>query len=137
MPSMMELWERSQFLAKTLRDRDVEELESIFQAQVTFHSQYLSAIENMTDKEREEFVAYMCDCIVAEAVEAKDWTPWKKWKKARWPHKQMRIEILFELVDILHFMVNALIALKFEPADLIGAFWAKNEENERRQRDGY
>lgn len=71
---------------------------------------------------------------------------WKKWKKN---HDELRNEplstlsdferkeLMFEVVDAFHFMLNELLALGFTSQDLFVYYYIKNAENFRRQKDGY
>lgn len=81
------------------------------------------------------------DAIIHEAVEARDWLPWKHWKTYQAPsaHEalQIRGEVAVEVVDMLHFVLNAAILLGLGPKELAGVYAAKNQENRDRASRGY
>jgi hypothetical protein len=71
---------------------------------------------------------------------------WKKWKKDHAKSYQMpfhemslddRKELMFELVDIQHFLFNMMIAVGMTPEILTNMYFAKNKENRNRQLKGY
>lgn len=45
--------------------------------------------------------------------------------------------MVFEMIDIMHFVVNMLLALKIESKDLYVLYMLKNLENARRYNSGY
>lgn len=71
---------------------------------------------------------------------------WKKWKSN---HDEIRAEklddmsdfekkeLLFEKIDILHFVVNCMLALGITPEDMFVMYYIKNAENFARQERGY
>lgn len=48
-----------------------------------------------------------------------------------------REKVIGELVDVGHFIANCLVALDVSDAEWEAAYRAKQDENRRRQRDGY
>lgn len=91
------------------------------------------------------------EAIQSEFEEIRDRLPWKAWKtnhrlraNGNVLHgpaemdEDMRFEIKFELVDILHFLANMMITAGFESWDEVERwYYAKNKENFRRQAEGY
>ena len=71
---------------------------------------------------------------------------WKKWK-ARYPEAQAKpisemspedqLEIKFELVDIIHFVLNMVTGLGMTSEELFKLYYLKNLENFKRQDNGY
>jgi hypothetical protein len=71
---------------------------------------------------------------------------WKAWKADNANQRAMtidsmteedRLEMVFEMIDIMHFVVNMLLALKIESKDLYVLYMLKNLENARRYNSGY
>lgn len=71
---------------------------------------------------------------------------WKPWKGAHKDISTMKFnemtdsdlkELKMELIDIQHFLFNMMLAVGMTPAELFNYYFSKNEENRRRQKDGY
>lgn len=71
---------------------------------------------------------------------------WKAWKADNANQRastidsmpeEDRLEMVFEMIDIMHFVVNMLLALKIESKDLYVLYMLKNLENARRYNSGY
>lgn len=71
---------------------------------------------------------------------------WKPWKADNAFTKNMgmenlserdRKELLMEIVDMFHFFMNYAVSVGFNGSDIANAYVAKNEENVRRQQEGY
>lgn len=82
------------------------------------------------------------EAMHAELAEILDWLPWKEWKTYRMdlaaaPEEALKKELLFEVVDLMHFSNNIAVAIGASYADLMAAYEAKQQENRRRQREGY
>lgn len=88
-------------------------------------------------------VRFNREAIEDEFAEIMDMLPWKEWKtyKARGEGDPIseddRIELAYELVDILHFLFNLFIALGVDWQLMLNIYLTKNLENQRRQREGY
>lgn len=86
------------------------------------------------------------EAIDSEWEEIRDRLPWKAWKSDHirrladddlMPEDQ-RLEIKYELIDSLHFLLNMMIAAGFTSWHEVESFyWAKNRENLDRQERGY
>ena len=85
------------------------------------------------------------EATLSEWEEIRDRLPWKAWKK---DHRMrfigntmpddVRLEIKYELVDTLHFLLNMMIAAGFTSWHEVESFYyAKNRENLDRQERGY
>ena len=71
---------------------------------------------------------------------------WKKWK-ARYQEAQSKnisdmsdsdqLEIKFEMIDILHFVLNMFIGLGLDAEEIFKLYYLKNAANFKRQDDGY
>ena len=46
-------------------------------------------------------------------------------------------ELLFEIVDKLHFFINFAVSAGFTGSDIANAYYTKNHENIERQKRGY
>jgi hypothetical protein len=74
--------------------------------------------------------------ISNEVEEIRDWTPWKGWKK--YPGFVLDLdELRLEYIDIMHFIIEALIMLGLDGDDMARYFYAKMDENKLRQAEGY
>lgn len=71
---------------------------------------------------------------------------WKAWKADNSSQRaseidsmseEDRLEMVFEMIDIMHFVVNMLLALRIESKDLYVLYMLKNLENARRYNAGY
>jgi len=79
----------------------------------------------------QEFLA----CISSECEEIREWTHWKSWKKYKDPIDLD--EIRLEFIDILHFVLEAMIYLGMKPEDVYRYYVSKMRENQDRQKRGY
>lgn len=71
---------------------------------------------------------------------------WKKWKKAYDSYDTLRfkdlsesdqVEAKFEVIDMLHFFMNAAISIGMTKEEMYNMYMSKNEENRERQLNGY
>lgn len=71
---------------------------------------------------------------------------WKKWKARHGEAQEKRIcdmsqedqlEIKFEMIDILHFMLNMFMALGMDSEEIFKLYFLKNKENFDRQDNAY
>ena len=94
--------------------------------------------QRMLPAERVQYVKDMKLAIESELQEALDETGWKPWATRR---DINRDAYLAELVDVLHFLMNMMLVLGDDPAELarevFTLYCRKNKINERRQREGY
>jgi dUTPase len=89
-------------------------------------------------------VRFNMEASVVEWAELLDHLPWKSWKSygvakdsAPEAHPELVTEMKFEVVDLLHFLLNCAIALDMDYQELLAIFEAKQQENRRRQEEGY
>ena len=80
-------------------------------------------------------VSALCTAIIQEAVELQNTTGWKWWKQSAAPLDMAHARE--ELVDVLHFAVQAAIVLGMSPDDLVAEYERKAAINVRRQEAGY
>jgi sulfate adenylyltransferase subunit 1 (EFTu-like GTPase family) len=71
---------------------------------------------------------------------------WKKWKGDNIQQRDMHIvdmtkedhlEMIFEMIDIMHFVLNMLLAFRLSSKDIHMLYMLKNLENARRYNSGY
>jgi hypothetical protein len=71
---------------------------------------------------------------------------WKSWKVDNVSQRNSKIEdmnpddkleMAFELIDIMHFVANMMLSLKLTSKDLYVLYMLKNLENARRYHSGY
>lgn len=71
---------------------------------------------------------------------------WKSWKKDNLMRRNTKIselskedqlEIQYEFIDIMHFVLNMANALGLTATDIFALYYTKNAENFRRQDNGY
>ena len=108
-----------------------DRLEAIFEMQGSFAA---SVDGGAYPKGMEARVSALCTAIMQEAVELQATTNWKWWKRPIAFDEEHARE---ELVDILHFVVQAAIELGLTPDGILAEYRRKNEINQERQRSGY
>lgn len=112
-------------------------LKEMFERQKKFQKRFYD-LETMSRDERTKYMMMQLMCINVEQVEALNWLTepsWKPWKKESTPFN--RKEFINELVDVQHFLINALIAVDCDHEEFLKAFFNKNHENVVRQERGY
>ena len=86
------------------------------------------------------------EATLSEWEEIRDRLPWKMWKRDHVERvanddalaDDARLEIKYELVDCLHFLLNMMIAAGFTSWHEVESFYyAKNRENISRSERGY
>jgi hypothetical protein len=71
------------------------------------------------------------------------WKPWKKNHKIVMDNSfenlsnEDKLEVHYEIIDQLHFILNICIALDLTPDKIVNLYIAKNKENIKRQERGY
>ncbi len=109
----------------------VDALEEIFRLQ----KEYMSAFSfERYPQSLEKRISALCTAIIHEAAELQDLTAWKWWKA----FKEFEVErAKEELIDILHFLVQACIEINLTPNDILNLYRAKNSVNRKRAQSGY
>lgn len=80
----------------------------------------------------------MVEAMHAELEELKDWTPWKSWKDYKdYNLEDNLVEMKFEIVDILHFLLETMLLVGMDEVELAKVFTEKHEQNKERQANGY
>lgn len=94
------------------------------------------AIE-MSDEDWADYVLWNYAAATVELGEFLQELPWKPWKPNRGrPDAHARERAVVELVDVLHFVGNILVALEVTDDELSEAYEAKQRENRARLADG-
>ena len=105
--------------------KDTSPLAEIFKMQRLFGSKFvnfdeLAKIKTVEDPSwgiKEDWYKDFLDCITDECSEVLNWLPWKHWKDYS-KFELKPLEIKFELIDILHFVVFELLLCNYTPDDL-------------------
>lgn len=104
-------------------------------------------LDSMTEDERSTLTKWHKEFTLAlmmESSELMDWSAWKHWSK-RLGNKnedvtpfsnEHRHEILLEIVDCFHFLINIALLYGVEPAEIFDVFENKNAINHKRQDGG-
>lgn len=94
------------------------------------------SLTDLTERIKDEYVN-----VQMELAEIIDHLPWKHWKSYKTPTKEelheLKVEITYEVVDVLHFLMNMCIALGISWEQLKDIWYTKNRENHARQDRGY
>jgi dimeric dUTPase (all-alpha-NTP-PPase superfamily) len=85
-------------------------------------------------KKTEHRISALMTAIIHEAIELQDLTNWKWWKKP----SRFEIEMAqTELIDILHFVIQAALELEMTPQKVLEVYMNKNYINRERKKSGY
>lgn len=89
----------------------------------------------------------LIDALPGMSMNEKDRSAiWKKWKSKYSEIREHKLselsendmlELKFEFVDIMHFILNIMISLKLSPKEVFALYFAKNAENFRRYKNNY
>ncbi len=114
-------------------DRFVDPLKMMFSLQ----RQFQTLLGNPPSSEPNPTqVAYQTVSIVGELGEIlEEYQNWKPWRKN--PPKYDRGRLLYEVVDLWHFVINLTLYLGFNENELFNAFLEKNKINFERQEANY
>ena len=113
-----------------LYDSHVDMLKEIFRKQELFQLALKYDVTKMTDKERVEYIKWNSIAMFDEICESLRETPWKPWKKKQSLNIERYRE---ELIDLLHFFVNACLVSGMTADDLFDKYTIKMKENIDRQ----
>lgn len=72
-----------------------------------------------------------------ELMELEDWLPWKFWSKKHSSKEVDELELKYELIDIMHFLLSMFIIWDMTAEEISTLYLTKHNENIRRQNDGY
>ncbi|MBC8493090.1 MAG: dUTP diphosphatase [Chloroflexi bacterium] len=92
--------------------------------------------KDVREDPRVEWTEDFIDCISQELAELRDWLPWKHWR--RYGSFQLNEEeIKYELIDILHFLLDLFLVWGMTPEEVMRMYIAKMQQNIERQESGY
>lgn len=144
--------ENSESFKKSL-DELIEEFDSIeleegtdyfsalFKMQQDLQKFYRKDYENLSLEERAKFVRDNWSYLTTEMGELFNAIPyfkyWKDHKGKTTLTREERMNILFEYVDILHFVLNIAVYLGLTSEEIIKGYIVKNRENRERKKRGY
>ena len=129
-------------------DGGMNALREIFKRQIEaqFKSHKLSKKKFFPIKDGQEIVwdchwmqlmTMWLDAMIDETEETRNWLNWKSWKKPTKITKNDIENARFELIDLLHFWLNAYYMLGGTPESLVVEYHAKRDENDNRQKESY
>lgn len=89
--------------------------------------------ENAVGDEWADYVTWNCAALMTEMGEFMQELPWRPWKQPRGkPDRNARARAVMEMVDVLHFAGNLLIAMGVTDEELSAVY--KRKQNENRDR---
>ncbi|MFB5599844.1 MAG: dUTPase [Nitrososphaeraceae archaeon] len=109
----------------------MDKLDDIFQMQQDLEKFVTSS---RYPKKLEARISALSVAIIHEAVELQRLTNWKWWKKSQDFNVILARE---ELVDILHFVIQASLELGMSPTELVKEYSKKHHINKKRQEIRY
>lgn len=114
-------------------DRFINPLKMMFSLQRQFQERIGRPV---SDKPDPVAIVYQVTSIVGEIGEIlEEYQHWKPWRKN--PPEYDRSSLLYEVVDLWHFVINLTLYLGFNEDELFSAFIEKNKVNFERQEAGY
>jgi dimeric dUTPase (all-alpha-NTP-PPase superfamily) len=108
-------------------------LEKIMEKQKEFGSKFCKFGE-LTLDEKQKWTKEFVLCCLDELSEILNQQNWKHWKK---PEPVDEIEMKYELIDLLHFLISMMLVWEMDANEVYSMYLAKNKENNLRQRRGY
>lgn len=109
----------------------MDKLDDIFQMQQDLEKFVTSS---RYPKKLEARISALSVAIIHEAVELQRLTNWKWWKRSQDFNAILARE---ELVDILHFVIQASLELEMSPTELVKEYSKKHHINKKRQEIKY
>lgn len=89
------------------------------------------------DSPEMQYLTMWIDAGIDELQEIRGHLNWKSWKKPKVITSNDVLNARLELVDLLHFFINAYVMLGGSAESMIAEYHAKRDENDERQRVGY
>lgn len=130
-----------------------DDLQLLLDKQMELQQRLGYDLKNMTISEVAMYCIYNKHCLEDELGEFMDAlggpagnAAWKTWKASHEEMKKMKIneldddciiELKYEAIDILHFILNFFNAIQMDSGDVMGMYLAKNQENHDRQERKY
>lgn len=106
-------------------DQPHDPLGHIFEMQKSFGSKFCPFSSLKDEVERRQWLVTFLDCIFDECSELLGWLPWKHWKSYD-EFNLDEIEIRFELIDMLHFIVSEFLLFNLTPTQVLRLMGVKN-----------
>jgi dimeric dUTPase (all-alpha-NTP-PPase superfamily) len=111
----------------------MDKLEYLLDRQENLRNMYENKRPEYKDMSLNDLLVIFSDAIIDECSELKAGLNWKPWKN----NKPLDHDYLKEeLIDILHFWLDACSRLDMNAREIIDIYDSKHYENERRQIDG-
>jgi len=125
--------ERQEWLRNVGQRHFTNMLDEMMSMQKKFGSKFVD-FDNLQIDEREKWTKEFILCCMDELSEILNWVNWKHWKSKQ-PVNEM--EVKYEIIDLLHFILSLMLVWKMSPEDVFSMYIAKNRENNNRQERGY
>lgn len=120
-------------------------LHFLFERQKAFSDQFVhfeelqeevKRVQDVRKDPRIKWTIDFIDCIHNELEEVRDRLPWKHWSRYEGFVLNER-EIKYELIDILHFLLDLFLVWGMTPEEVMKMYIAKMQQNIERQNSGY
>lgn len=115
----------------------MDKLDEIYEMQMKFNSKGGGPSERQHSRYPSDMggrISAVCTAMIHEAVELQRLTNWKWWKR---PAEFDVPAAREELIDVMHFVIQAAIELGMNPSDILAEYRKKHEINMERDRNGY
>lgn len=117
-------------------------LETIMEKQKDLQERLGTDFNSLSDEERAAFMrnhrGYLEDELAEALYEMPEYKLWKDYSNmSEEDRADAWDKVKMELVDALHFFVNLLLCAGFTAEEVLEMYLAKNNENHRRQDEGY
>jgi len=110
-------------------------LKDLFELQKKFQARFYSDVVDLP-KELPEHIPLQVTALIAELGEIlEENQKWKCWRKN--PPPVDYDNLLAEVVDAFHFLINITLFLGFDSSDVYSRFIEKNQKNIERQNNNY
>jgi hypothetical protein len=110
-------------------------LDEMFSLQKKFGERFV-AFDKLSVQGKEQWTKEFLLCLMDEGSEVLNWTRWKHWKKYD-VEKVNEVELKYELVDMLHFLLSLMLVWGMTAEECFSMYVVKNRENHSRQKGGY
>lgn len=113
---------------------NADQLRELFRMQRALNERIGVKLDDLSDKEKTEWVLNYTRAMTQELAELTDSVPWKWWAKyQKLDEQNARVEV----VDLFHFLISLAQVLGMSADDVFDAYVKKNEVNFKRQESGY
>ena len=130
--SMKEVEQYRQTIMNAYKDHHLK-LEDIMNKQKQFGSRFCKFGE-LTLEEKQKWTKEFILCCMDELSEVLNQVNWKHWRE---PVPIDEVEVKYELVDLLHFLISMMLIWDMDAHEVYTMYLAKNKENHDRQKRGY